>query len=344
MVEVSGPCQCSPAKRANGRGRVRMPRTASNEALVDREPWLGVEFRHLAALEAIARTGSFRGAADDLGYVQSAISQQIAYLEQLVGLRLVERTRGNKQVNVTDAGHLLIDHTGAILARLSAARADLDALANGEPSTVRVGVPQTVAAGLLPTILRRLSVRAPEVDVSLAESASEDALVGLVQRGDLDLAFTSYPLPDEPLDACELISAQHILLVRAVGGASAAPPTLAELAELPIIAHAAFARVEEHLRSQGVEPRVVRRADMSATLEALVAAGLGAAIVPSVSVSPNRDGIEQIDVSHLFPPLVIGLCWHRERRLSTQAQAFRATACAACEHDLRPDPVLRLAS
>ena len=61
------------------------------------EPWLGLEFRHLAALQAVADEGSFNGAARRLGYTQSAISQQIASLERIVGLRVVERVHGKKR-------------------------------------------------------------------------------------------------------------------------------------------------------------------------------------------------------------------------------------------------------
>jgi molybdate transport repressor ModE-like protein len=103
---------------------------------MERNAWLGVELRHLAALSAVCRTGSFRSAADDLGYVQSAVSQQIARLEHVVGARLLERTRGHSEVTLTPAGEILLEHTKSILARLRTAQAELGRLGGGERETV----------------------------------------------------------------------------------------------------------------------------------------------------------------------------------------------------------------
>src|ERR687888_2021772 len=94
--------------------------------------WLGLELRHLIALKTIAEAGTFGRAAQQLGYTQSAISQQIAMLERIVGQRLIDRPGGPRRVSLTEAGALLLRHADAIAARLQAAQADLAALDAGE--------------------------------------------------------------------------------------------------------------------------------------------------------------------------------------------------------------------
>ena len=81
---------------------------------MESDRWLGVELRHFLALEAVSREGSFGKAAQALGYTQSAVSQQIATLERLVGQKLVERPGGPKPVSLTEAGQLLLTHAEAI--------------------------------------------------------------------------------------------------------------------------------------------------------------------------------------------------------------------------------------
>ena len=138
--------------------------------------WHGVEIRHLAALRAVAETGSFGRAAERLGYTQSAVSQQIATLERAVGTRLVERPGGPRPISITEAGNVLLRHADGIVARLRAAQADLAALADGEAGTLRVGTFQSVGARVLPEVIRRFSSERPDVSVQLKEAEDETLL------------------------------------------------------------------------------------------------------------------------------------------------------------------------
>jgi molybdate transport repressor ModE-like protein len=103
-------------------------RPVSSHSVMAADWWAGIELRHLVALDAVAREGSFRRAATRLGYVQSAISHQIAALESLTGKRLIERSRGTRPLALTDAGEILLAHADAVIARVRAAQAELAAL------------------------------------------------------------------------------------------------------------------------------------------------------------------------------------------------------------------------
>src|SRR6476659_9391302 len=201
--------------------------------------WLGIELRHLLALEAVAREGSFGKAATSLGYTQSAVSQQIAMLERIVGQRLVERPGGPKPVSLTEAGRLLLTHAEAIAARLSAAQADLSAFGNGAAGTLRVGVFQSVGQRVLPEVMRRFFEAWPKVDVTLTESADDTELLGLVERGDLDLTFADLPLIEGPFEAVELLRDPYVLVVPADSALAeeGTAPSLREIAELDLIGH-----------------------------------------------------------------------------------------------------------
>src|SRR2546421_5185967 len=143
------------------------------------DQWLGVELRHLAALEAVAEEGSFGRAARRLGYTQSAVSQQIAQLEKLVGARLLERPGGPRAVSLTDAGRLLLRHADAIVARLAAAQADMAALQAGEAGPLRVGILQSVGARLLPQLISRFKQEFPRVSVQVIEGNTPEELLPL---------------------------------------------------------------------------------------------------------------------------------------------------------------------
>src|ERR1700760_1409374 len=199
---------------------------------MDSDHWLGVELRHLAALQAVAEEGTFGRAATRLGYAQSAVSQQIATLERIVGNRLVERPGGSRPISLTEAGTVLLRHADGIVARLRAAQADLQALQAGTAGSLRIGTYQSVGARVLPEVMLRFSAAHPQVDVQLSES-EDGALLHQVETGDLDLTFIQLPLPDGPFEAIELLRDPHMLVVPASSPlASGQPPSLREVGDL----------------------------------------------------------------------------------------------------------------
>jgi DNA-binding transcriptional LysR family regulator len=303
-------------------------------SIMEPDPWLGVELRHLAALEAIAEHGSFGRAAAALGYTQSAVSQQLATLERLVGERLVERPGGPRPVELTEAGRLLLHHAEAIVARLQAARADMEALSAGEAGTLRVGAFQSAGARILPEVLRRYTAAWPRVEVRL-EEAEDDSLLSQIEHGDLDLAFVMLPVEDGALETVELVRDPYVLVTQADSPLARAttPPTFREIGAMPLIGYRTCLggqQVEERLRAAGVAPRMAFRSDDNLTLQAMVATGIGIALVPRLTVNEADNRIAVIELGDRVPPRLIGLAWHRDRYRSPAALAFVDAARELC--------------
>lgn len=297
--------------------------------------WLGLELRHLAALKAVAEHASFGRAASSLGYTQSAVSQQMATLERIVGAKLIDRPGGPKPVSPTEAGRLLLRHAESITARLQAAQADLRALAHGAAGPLRIGTYQSVGARILPTVLHRFLAEWPQVDISLHELTDDGELLVSVERGELDLTFTMLPLPPGPFEFLELMRDPYVLVVEA--GSPVAdrtrPPTPREIAELPLIGNRSCRSIAagmDYVRASGREPRVVFRSDDNGTVQGMAAAGMGAALVPRLTVDEADDRVEVIELSDRFPERIIGMAWHRDRHRTRAAEAFVDEARAVC--------------
>src|SRR5688572_21953062 len=104
----------------------------------------GLELRHLVALVAVADHGTISKAAGELGYTQSAVSQQIAGLERAIGAPVFDRHGGPRLLTLTEVGTALLDHARAVLGRLRTAEADVRAVLAGENGVLRVGTLQSV--------------------------------------------------------------------------------------------------------------------------------------------------------------------------------------------------------
>jgi DNA-binding transcriptional LysR family regulator len=282
-----------------------------------------VELRHFTALEAVGRTHSFAAAARELGYTQSAVSQQIARLERAVGQRLVDRPGGPRPVSLTEAGELLRRHADAIVAQLDAAQADMAALAEGAAGPLRVGILQSVGARLLPRLLRRFRERWPRVEVRVQEEIAPRELLHLLEHGELDLTFADLPLPDGPFAWNEILRDPYVLLVPAgdpLAERDAAPP-LRELSGLPLVTWRQLGEPETSLRGRVPDLDVVFRSDDNGTVVGLVAEGLGYAVVPQLVVNPRNPAYVALPFGNRIPPRHLAIVWHRDRYRSAAAEA-----------------------
>jgi molybdate transport repressor ModE-like protein len=299
--------------------------------ITEQDSWLGVELRHLAALEAVASEGSFGRAAIKLGYTQSAISQQIATLERIVGEQLVERPGGPRPVTLTEAGRMLLRHAKAIMARLQAAQADLAQLSAGESGSLHVGIFQSVGAKILPEVMRRFTHAWPDVDVELRESHADSELADLVERGELDLSFVQLPLDNPWLETLELLRDDYVL-VTAVDSAFPAAghtPTLTEIAEQPLIGFRHCRATEilvDQIRSTGHEPHFVFRTDENGVVQGLAGAGIGAAVLPRLAVNTSDATVRITELGPKVASRLVGIARHKDRYHSPAARAFVATA------------------
>jgi DNA-binding transcriptional LysR family regulator len=292
--------------------------------MIERNRWLGVELRHLAALEAVGRTRSFGRAARELGYTQSAVSQQIAQLERNVGQRLVDRPGGPRAVDLTDAGRLLLRHADAIVAQLDAAQADMAAFAEGAAGPLRVGIFQSVGARILPGLLRRFKEDWPRVEVSVREEIDASDLLRMLEHGELDLTFADLPLREGPFDSVEVLTDPYVLLVQA-GSELAdrkAAPSFRELGGRPIVTWRHVGEPETYLRGRVRDLNIVFRSDDNGTLVGLVAEGLGVAVVPQLVVNPRNPAYVALPFGNRIPPRQLAIVWHRDRFRSAAAEAF----------------------
>ena len=273
----------------------------------------------LRVLVAIARHGSVTAAAQALNYAQPSISHHMARLESETGAKLMERS--GRGIRLTDAGRLLAERAEEILGRLDAAEAELAAHLGLKQETVRLATFGSALGTLAAAAGAALRADRAAADISLIQAEPEDALrmlrvgkvdVALVFRyqaetagspHDPDLRF--HPLLDEPV----FLITPAARPARTGSGrdtAASTPPAgtpganiLAEYAGHRWIA--GCERCQDVLfrlcRSAGFSPDIAVMTDDYVAAQALVAAGLGTAILPGLALRALRHpGIAAIEL------------------------------------------------
>jgi DNA-binding transcriptional LysR family regulator len=250
----------------------------------------------------VVRRGTFAGAAEALSFTPSAVSQQMARLETEAGTALL--TRDAAGVRLTEAGRVLHEHAVGIVEAVRRARAGLDALQAEQVSRLRIAACPVATAVVVPRALRVLRRRLPGAELLLEETAPPTAL--LEGRADVGVWLTSASAPDPAL--AETVIAAGPLLV-----ALPADHPLTRLPELDAEALAATPRLRWDVQS-------------IASRLALVAAGEGYALVPSLAADLRPPGVA-------MRPLSSAGDW--ELRAARPADAVPAVGTLAAVEALR---------
>jgi DNA-binding transcriptional LysR family regulator len=281
--------------------------------------WPGLEIRHLLALVAVVETGTFSGAAEQLGYTQSAVSQQVGTLERIVGASLFERPGGRRPVRLTAAGEMLLTHARAVLARVGSAAADLRALASGEQGELRVGTLPSVGTKVLPRLLATFRAEWPGIEIVLRESRDGAELIHAVETGDIDVTFIDIgPYQTGPLEVRPLLDDPMVFLAPAdTPEAVRRVVSIADIAHLPMIGTRNVACrqiIDDAFRHAPVWPTYVFRSDDTPTIQGLIGSGLAYAVLPLLTVDENDPNVAVIPIRPEPSPRRLGIAWHPGRR------------------------------
>ena len=252
--------------------------------------WWVIDVQQLRALVELSRLGTVSAAAESLGFSQSTVSHQLAALSRATGAVLL--TRAGRGVRLTEEGRALATRGQEILDLLDRTEREAISMARAEAGRVRLAAFPSAVASLVPGVLDVVGRQHPGLEVELVDAEPPEALDAL-RRGRVDAAL-SFSYVDD--DAGEGLQAVHLLddvlyLVSHPGGITC----VADGARCRWVT--GCARCREELiavgRANGFAPETAYASDDYVAVQALVAAGVGAALLPGMALSAYRhEGVQ----------------------------------------------------
>jgi DNA-binding transcriptional LysR family regulator len=255
----------------------------------------------LHVLCEVVKRGSFSAAAESLSYTQSAVSQAIARLEAETGAPLV--LRGRRGVTPTPAGAALVSHAELIFEQVRVAETAIAAVLGVRAGRLRVGSFPSGGATLMPPAVARFRRSHPDVALTLEDGEPEE-IVPRLHAGDLDLALLyefpgaragsrrlgvglrSVKLLEDPMRVA--LPAEHPL-------AAASELRLTDLRDEQWVQTSARSPCARHVVATclqaGFEPAVAFESDDFDTVQGLVAAGVGVAVIPRLALNRVHPGV-----------------------------------------------------
>ncbi|MFI9646024.1 LysR family transcriptional regulator [Streptomyces sp. NPDC052040] len=304
-----------------------------------------LDLQRLRALHAVSVHGTVGAAAAALGYTPSAVSQQIAKLERETRTTLLERE--GRGVRLTDEARQLAATAQELLAIVERAETDLEERRGVPAGRLAVAAFPSAARGLMPGVLADLARHHPALDARLTE-VDPHLSVDLVAKGMVDLAVVHdwdiAPLP-APAGVEQAVLGDDLCDLLVPAGHPFAGRTAVTREELGgerwicqppgRVCHDWLLRT---LRAAGHEPEVVHQADENPTLVALVAAGLGVALIPRLGRGPLPPGVVEVSLDPV-PVRRLYALWRtgaaRRPAISRAVRTMREFWPAAAAHEPR---------
>ena len=264
---------------------------------------MDMTLRQLRMLREVAARGTIAAAAEALSYTPSAVSQQLAGIEDATGVAVLERVGRN--VRLTDAGRELVRHAETLLSDLERAQTALESVAKETKGTVEISMFGSIAATIMPPVLQRLAIEHPELDVHTREM-DPDIAVESLQLGDLDLLFfLDYPHAPGPrpagVERRPIAADWFRLVVPEADPVGAGPVDLADLADRQFVASppqlSCGRCVVQACREAGFEPSIRHQIDDYPASLKLVAAGAGVALIPDLGLVDLPPGLRIVDLA-----------------------------------------------
>jgi len=278
-----------------------------------------MELYQLGYFIEIARQRSFTRAAGRLHMAQPALSQQMKNLEAELGTPLFNR--GRKEVQLTAAGKAFLPRAEGLLAQAEAAKAVVSDVARLRGGKLTIAAIPSVSACLLPQVIQRFSRQHPQVALQLIEDSSE-RVADCVESGQADIGFLQLPASKSAFKAQPLITEPFVLLVgKSHALARQKAVLLRQLSAESFIFYKGRARdtALESCRKAGFEPRIVCESGELGTVRALVAAGLGLAIVPRLAAGNLPTTIRTVAIREPKMQRQIAAVWQKGSVLSPAA-------------------------
>lgn len=289
--------------------------------------------RQMRYFEALAATRHFGRAAERVHVSQPALSAQIMQMEQQLGVKLVERSRGD--TSLTRKGEAVLGHVRTILAeldRLEQTARRGDGLLGG---LMRIGIIPTVAPYLVPQLVPHLRTNHPTMEIELKEAIT-GRLVEDLREGRLDLVIAALPIDTEAIDTRAVFRDRFYMAM----ASNDSEVLMSPLSESDVDPDRLLLLEEGHcLREQalavcgtaGRRSLVNFGATSMATLLQMVSHDMGMTLIPEIAVPTEtaRNAIRVVPFAEPQPAREIGLAWRRGH-LSEEETAAIAEAVGAC--------------